>query len=240
MIHLFLLYLVIAQLWNSTLFVNSVDAPTEPAMVITFPRHVPTCETRRYRVQHHGRQDYMIEVEVADAAAVQMQFGSQFNFQRSGHHGHWQQLNSSTVFLRQIRYKGADAAFKHTLIFFKDTSPGQAPDTWRCTSFPMVMIMIPHGDPPEWSRTTSEVADLTQEAFTEYLLSSSTSSSSSSSDEHRTSSSTSSSSASHASSFVSSETSWTWLDFQQHTHPGPSYEEPMALDALSETYHVPM
>ena len=207
-------------------------------MVITFPRHVPTCETRRYRVEHTGRQDYMIEVEVSDARAVQMQFGSDFNFQRSGYHGHWQQLNSTTVFLRQVRYKGADAVFKHTLIFFKDTSPLCSEDTWRCTSFPMVMTMIPHGPPPEWSRTKAVVADITHEAFAAYIHSSSSSSSSSSAafTSSIATSSTSSSSGPSQSSFAATETSWTWLDYQEHTRITSAEE----VEELSETYHVPL
>ena len=226
---------------------------TQPAMPITFPRHVPTCETRRYRVQHRGRQDYMIEVEVADACAVQMQFGSDFNFQRSGYHGHWQDLNSTTVFLRQVRYKGADADWKHTLIFFKDTSPGHI-DTWRCTSFPIVMSMI-HGPPPEWARSNAVAADLTQELFAEYLrtpplpsnskrppsssssdIPTPTSYASSSTSSPRVATGTIRATVSESSASVSAtETSWTWLDYQQHTRI-VSFEE---AEELSETYHVP-
>ena len=199
------------------------------------PRHEANGPVRRFRWSHVGREDIIIEVETANQRCIQMLFGPQFNFNRSGFHGSWFALNSTTVFIRGLRYKGANAKFKHDMIFLKVTNA--MVNEWRCTTFPITITQLDNVLPRSWGRLTSleDIASgVAQQVWIEYAGSSATgsspattsSASSSCSDivsepepegwiEYLSSSSVTGSStgATVSASSSSSTSSWTWEDF---------------------------
>ena len=116
-----------------------------------FPRRPDRYEARGtvryYRWEHAGREPILMIVESAGLGRhreVQLVFGHQFGFQRSGFHGSFERFNSTTLFINDVRHLGANARWSHRFTFLLDTD---FVDTWRCVSFPIMITQLPPSMP---------------------------------------------------------------------------------------------
>ena len=174
---------------------------------------LPSAAMRRFQWCHQGREDIIIEKETKHPRSnpIQLVFGAQFNFRQSGFHGEWFDLNKTTVFLREIRYSGQDAQWKHNLIFLLD--PSATRRTWRCTSFPIRIVELDAPLPLAWG-SLSSLEDIESgragQVWREYL------DSSAGSDTSSASMTPSCSSENPSLDSMRTYGSWTWADFQRN------------------------
>ena len=171
-------------------------------------RHEALGDVRRFLWAHRGREPIIVEAETSSPNCIQMLFGAEFNFQRSGFHGEWFVLNRTTIFVRGLRYQGVRAQWTHNLIFLRVASA--VATTYRCTTFPITITELAETLPSSWGRLSS-LEDISSGAaadvWREYISSSGSSSSAT----------TSSGSSTPSESSSTSFNSWTWENYINRT-----------------------
>jgi hypothetical protein len=142
------------------------------SQLLQVQRHECRGPVREFRWSHANRQDITVFVETTQSRSIQMVFGSQFDHQRSGYHGEFDEINRTTIFLRGVRFSGIHATVTLNMTFLKmATSETQQ---WHCVGQPIIIteldddhIPLPHSSLPASSTT---LTTLQQRYFPTTLL----------------------------------------------------------------------
>ena len=142
------------------------------SQLLQVQRHEARGPVREFRWSHANRQDITVFAETTHSRSIQMVFGSQFDHQRSGYHGEFDEINRTTIFLRGVRFSGIHATVTLNMTFLKmATSETQQ---WHCVGQPIIIteldddhIPLPHSSLPGSSTT---LTTLQQRYFPTTLL----------------------------------------------------------------------
>ena len=142
------------------------------SQLLQVQRHECRGPVREFRWSHANRQDITVFVETTQSRSIQMVFGSQFDHQRSGYHGEFDEVNRTTIFLRGVRFSGIHATVTLNMTFLKMAL--SETQQWHCVGQPIIItelddnhIPLPHSS---LSASSTTLTTLQQRYFPTTLL----------------------------------------------------------------------
>ena len=142
------------------------------SQLLQVQRHECRGPVREFCWSHANRQDITVFVETTQSRSIQMVFGSQFDHQRSGYHGEFDEVNRTTIFLRGVRFSGIHATVTLNMTFLKMAL--SETQQWHCVGQPIIItelddnhIPLPHSS---LSASSTTLTTLQQRYFPTTLL----------------------------------------------------------------------